>query len=382
MSKRAKAKTEKKREASKFEKSLVPAFERNYPTRFDQCVHAVKTTDLLRKLCERETIESGLPNIMLYGPEGSGKYARAIIALCELFQLPTLRNGTVKAIDPNTGGFTVLPGKSGTKKTQKAVCIFATQIHCEIDIQQSNAEKSLIKFLDYYSRTKNAFLGCHKYVIIRHANRISQRTQNALRRVMETKTNTVRFLVTSKSKGAWIEPLQSRFLCLPVESPREKDAIAILKHVATKENWKLTPTRIKKILENSRYGVAGHIHLTEMLMVAEGSFISMIGKRSFKVYVPDRVRAVAMIIQEMKHGNREKIRNVLEKIGVLMADTFVMLLTGDLFRELLGMVNEEKKFKLIEITAYWNHRLSDDTIFYPLLAAEAYVFAVCDLLGW
>lgn len=365
---------------SNFDTTITPAFERHYPTSFNQCEHAKTTNIVLQNLLKNLDLEQGLPNIMLYGPEGSGKYTRAMITLCDFFGKQSLRNGSVKAVDPDTGRFTDIPGRGNTKKSKKAVYVISTQIHCEIDINQSNAERSLIRFLNYYSRTKNAFLECHRYIILRHADRLSRKTQNALRKVSETSSNTIRFIFTCKYKSGLITPLLSRFLCLPVEAPRERDAIKILKDIAKKENWKLTNPRIDKILKFSKYGTIGHIHLTEMLMVAEGSFMLSLGKRSFKIYMPDRLKATYLLLKEMKDGNRERIREVLQNIAVAMADSFTVIITGDLYRELLSC--SEKKNDIVRITAEWNHRLSDKTIFYPLLAAEAFIFSICDLLGW
>jgi DNA polymerase III delta prime subunit len=320
---------------------------------------------------------------MLYGPDGSGKYARAILMLCEIFndRQSSIRNGIARAIDPESGSFVAIPGTGGSKKTQKAIYVFTSQVHCEIDIQQSNAEKALIPFLEYYSKTKNVFLKCHKYILIRHANRISHRTQNSLRKLMESKLNSVRFIITSKSLVAWTEPLQSRFLSLSISSPTPKEALSILRKVSSKEKWSLTPSREKKILELSKYGEAGCLNLIEMLMVAEGSFMITTG-RTFKTYTPDRIKATEALYNEMKNGDKEKIRDVIEKIAVTMADHLNMIITGELPRLILRNCPENKKHECVEISAYWNHRLADDTIFYPILTVEAYIFSMCELMDW
>lgn len=371
----------KKTVETEFEKCLLPASERHIPKSFAECIHSDKTNKALEKLSVVSR-KQGLPNLLLYGRAGSGKYTRAMVTLYNFFKEDVIYGGTAKAIHPEKGCFTHIPGCGVTGKTDKAVYVISSSIHCEIDMEQANAEKCLVNFLDYFSKTRNVFLGCHKYVIIRHAERISHKTQQSLRRVMETKSNTTRFLVTCRSLCSWIDPLRSRFLCLPVLSPNEKEAEVILRDIAKKENWKLTKKRVKDIIMYSRYGTSNGIHLADMLMVAEGSFLISLGKRSFTVYIPDRKKACMRIFQEMKNGNREKMRRALEDVYVGMSHDYNQIITGDLFHLLLKECDDILKQKLLTITADWNHRLAKDNIFYPLLAAEAYIFEVCDLLDW
>lgn len=364
---------------------IYPAYERHTPKKFEDCVHAKKTTKWLQKMICATTIENGITNTLFYGPAGSGKYVRAMILLNELFKkvgINTVFKGKAKAVDPIKGCFTHIPGTGGKTKAEKAVFVIASNVHCEIDMGQANAEKCLIEFLDYYSKTRNVIMNCHKYVIIRHAERISRRTQQSLRRVMETKNDTVRFIITCRSLNNWIEALRSRFFACPVQGPSQEEAITILKSVSEKEKWKLTKGRIKSILESSKYGGYGGIHLADMLMIAEGSFLLSEGKRSFVCYIPDRVRAAKRIFQEMKNGNREKIREALENAYVGLTDEFNNILTADLYRLILAEIDDQKKGKLIDITSQWQLKLAHKHLFYPLLVAEAYLFAICDLLEW
>jgi DNA polymerase III delta prime subunit len=352
--------TEKKVETkskieTEFERSLLPASERHIPRSFEECIHSKKINNALEKLC-KVSRDRGLPNLLLYGSAGSGKYTRAMVTLYSFFKESVIYGGTAKAIHPVKGCFTHIPGRGVTGKTDKAVFVISSPLHCEIDMEQANAEKCLVNFLDYFSKTKNVFLNCHKYVIIRHAERISHKTQQSLRRVMETKSNTTRFLVTCRSLCSWMDPLRSRFLCLPVRSPSEKEAEIILRDVAKKENWKLTKKRVSQILRYSRYGTSNAIHLADMLMVAEGSFLISLGKRSFTVYIPDRKKACQRILLEMKNGNREKMRSALEDIYVGMSHDFNQILTGDLFHLLLEECDNEGKYKLLNITAEWNQK--------------------------
>jgi DNA polymerase III delta prime subunit len=363
-----------------FKETLIPASERHIPSTFSQCLHSHKTNNLLKKLLCHTNIKDGLPNIMFHGPSGSGKYTRAYILLCQLFKLPSLKNGSVKAINVETGDFINLSEfNTNNKKKVKTVFVFTSQIHCEIDINQTNAEKCLVKFLQEYGRSRNNFLDCHKYVIIRHADRISKRTQYCLRRIIETKTSSLRFIITCNSINRWIDPLRSRFLSLSVPAPTETEALQILRDISRKEKWKLTKNRENNILNHSRINSSNNIDINNLLLVAEASFMN----KTFKLYTTDRKKITEKIVKTIKSGNRQHMRDNLEELSVCISPDFNNILTGDVLNELLKLKESKgKEQQLIQVASKWNFRLACDNIFYPLLAGEAYVFAVCDILGF
>lgn len=61
-----------------------------------------------------------------------------------------------------------------------------------------------------------------KVVIFKSAERLSHECQTALRRIIETRAETNRFIFVSSSIGSMIAPIQSR--CFPYRVPRPSDA--------------------------------------------------------------------------------------------------------------------------------------------------------------
>lgn len=362
--------------------AILPVSEKYPPEYLDQCHTAQRNTLRLKKIISKTTINQGIPNILLCGPRGSGKYVRALAVLNEFFKdlnYQTIRNCTVRAIDIESGSFCPIPGTAGTKKTEKAVLVLTSPVHCEIDMDQSNADKSLINFLEYYSKTKNIAMNCHKYVVIRHAERIRFKTQHSLRMVMERKSQSIRFIVLCRSLNNWILPLRSRFIHFSIPAPSIEEAKLILRDVGNKEGWKLTKKREDLIIQESLEGLSRNINIGTLLMVMEGSFL--ITKKLFKVYTPLRKMATQNLYRALMEGDREKILEVLGEIYLQDHIEFREIIMKDLLAMLLDEVTEDKKYKLVQIASEWDHRIADDNIFYPLLVAEAYLLEVVECVS-
>jgi DNA polymerase III delta prime subunit len=414
-----------------FSEDYIPLSEKNIPKTFLECIHSPKTTSILKSLITTDVYD-GLPNIILYGKEGCGKYTRLMVLLNNyLGDLCNPYKGVVRAIDVETGSFVQLPN-SKNKVKNKVIFAITSKSHCEIELGQANCNKALIPFLEYYSNSKNINLNIQKYVILRNVEFLKKETQNALRRIVEISHSKIRFMMTINSLSKFAAPLQSRFLCISVSSPSIEESTQIIKSVCTTNNLKISPKKIEAIIEKSYYGSAGTINLRELFLTLEGSFILSANKNESskqctltvsrvreasdtlfceakrseasdtlfceakrseasdeaksllsvsKIYTSERNEASDLLIKEVKKGNREEIRNVICKIYEIMKDDFSLIITGDFYRKILNIIENEKlKTDFIFLTSYWNAELNKNHISQPIFQAVAYIYAVCDLL--
>jgi hypothetical protein len=180
--------------------------------------------------------------------------------------------------------------------------------------------------------------------------------------------------------------VRSRFLCIRVASPNNEEAGKILQWYGKQAGWNCTPSRVRSILGNSVFGAMGAIHLGEMLLTAEASFLIMetTGKKIFNVYSTDRTKAAKELFVLLKEGNREKIRTHLENIYVNIPQYFRTIVFGDIQRMIFDIcrknkVSQEIMFKIVHATSEWDSRIGNGTA-YPLLPAEAYLYTLCDIL--
>ena len=357
----------------------LPLCDKYIPKTFSECVHSPNTSNILTKLSKTDIIE-GIPNIVLYGPAGCGKYTRLLITLNNFFKGGNPYNSSVKAINVEDGSFVPLP-KSRSSIKYKVIYALVSKIHCEIELEQANAEKVLIPFLDYYSRTKNICLNTKKYIILRNIELLNKETQNALRRIIELSQSKVSFLVTIRSISKLIDPLKSRFLCIAVKPPTRPDVIKIIKNVSQKENFSISSSKMNEIIEKASVGTCGTINLHEMFLILEGSSIISDNKKIVKIYTPDKCSASDELLKVVKEGNRYEIRNTIYKIYEILKDDFENIITGDFYNKMIKELKERDKIKFVMITANWNAEMNKNYIIQPILQAEAYLYEVCELYG-
>jgi len=361
--------------------NYLPLCEKYIPKTFSECSHSHKTSKLLKSVSDRKNIDDGLSNIALYGPAGCGKYTRLLITLNNYIGNKSNPYRTsVKAIDVETGSFVPLPN-SKSKVKHKVIFALVSKSHCEIELCQANANKALIPFLDYYSKTKNIYLNIQKYVILRNVEALKKETQNALRRIVETCQSKIRFMLTINSLSKLIDPLRSRFLCVNVCPPTKKEVISIINNIADKENFKISNKKIETIIEKSYSGPLPTINLRELFLTLEGSLIISEKNKVSKIYISEKNEASDMLVKAVKKGNRDEIRNLIYKIYELMKDDFSNIVTCDFFRKMLDNIKDKDKINFISITSHWNSEINKNYIMQPILQAEAYIYAVCDLYG-
>ena len=214
---------------------------------------------------------------------------------------------------------------------------------------------------------------------------LKKKTQNALRRIIETSQSNIRFMITINSLSHLIDPLKSRFLCLGVKFPSNDDSIKIIKDIAKKENFKISNKKINSIIENSYTGSHKSIDLRELLLTLEGSYI--LSNASSKIstispiYITEKNEAVDLLIKAVKKGDREDIRNTIYRIYELIKSDFNSIITCDFFRKMLDHIEDDNlKIKFVFLTSKWNVEINDIDILEPIYCAEAYLFSVCELI--
>ena len=359
--------------------NYLPLCEKYIPKTFSECSHSPKATKLLKSISDKKNIEDGLSNIALYGPAGCGKYTRLLITLNRYIGHKSNPYKTsVKAIDVETGSFVPLPN-SKNKVKNKVIYALVSKIHCEIELCQASANKAIIPFLDYYSRTKNIYLNIQKYVILRNIENLKKETQNALRRIVETCQSKIRFMLTINSLSKLINPLRSRFLCISIKPPSIKQTNTIIDKLAEKEKFTISSKKKEAIIEKSYCGAFKTINLRELFLTLEGSLIISNKNKISKIYISEKNEASDILVKVVKKGNRDEIRNILYRIYELMKDDFSNIITCDFFRKMLDNIKDKDKIKFISITANWNAEINKNYISQPILQAEAYIYSVCDL---
>ena len=100
-----------------------------------------------------------------------------------------------------------------------------------------------------------------------------------------------------------------------------------------------------------------------------------------KNFTSERNEASDLLIKEVIKGNREEIRNIIYKIYEMMKDDFSVIVTCDFFRKMINNINEKNIKDFVHLTSYWNSEVNKNHISQSIFQAEAYLYAVCDLIS-
>lgn len=335
--------------------------EKYTPILLDELNFSFKLNNKLKKIAEED-----LPNLLICGPKGSGKYTRIILTLKEhLKGVCNPLNAKPRPIDVETGKFT-------TFDKNKTIMSFISQSHCEIELLQKDAEKTIIPFIIYYSKTKNIHNNKHKYLILRNFEVLTEITQNALRTIVEKNQSKIRLLVTLSTYSKLINPLKSRFICLNLKSPTIAETTNIISIISSSENINVPKSTINRIIKKSYCGSFKVVNLKEVFLMLEGTFITN------KLYISNRNEYSDTLIKLVKLGRRQNISKYIYDFYEKNEDIFIQIVFHDFYRKILSTVKD--KFEFTKITAKWEAIISTDFVTGKLLITESYLFDVCHFL--
>jgi DNA polymerase III delta prime subunit len=141
-------------------------------------------------------------------------------------------------------------GKAGTGKTTLAK-ILTNNISCDhiyINASDENNVETVRNKIKGFAST----VGFNKWkiIVLDEADYLTPNAQAILRNLMETFSNTTRFILTCNYVEKIIEPIRSRCQTFKIQPPSMKDIALRLSTVLTTENIGFNPKDVKFIIEN------------------------------------------------------------------------------------------------------------------------------------
>jgi replication factor C subunit 2/4 len=196
----------------------IPWVDKYRPRRIDSIIHQDEVKKVLK-----ETVKTGeLPNLLFYGPPGSGKTS-AILALgYELFG-PNLMNERILELNASD--------ERGIDTVREKIISFAKE-------SIGNGDPN------YPSPP-------YKIIILDEADAITLDAQSALRKVIETSSYITRFCFTCNYIEKMIDPIISRCVKFRFKPIDKNSMVFRLKQIAEKENIVLSNECFEKVFEIS-----------------------------------------------------------------------------------------------------------------------------------
>ena len=229
--------------------------EKYKPNNLNEVVHNQELIYLIGNILNNK---ENIPNILIYGPDGSGKQTILRLVLKELY------------------GTSIINSKIETfeiKSKKINLNYNSSSYHIEIDMRlYKQWDKYIVDFfLKSIVYTKNIAHNIHKIIIILHAENLSKQSQYALRRIIEKTKLTARYIFTTNSLSKIADPIRSRFQTLRLRSPNNGELSLILKDICKKEKLKLSKPALNKLLNDKPNGI---INLKYTINLLQLSFIN------------------------------------------------------------------------------------------------------------
>ena len=189
---------------------FIPLCEKFRPTNFDDIVLDPLNKNILRNIIET----SYFPNLLFYGPPGTGK-TTTIINLVNSYQIKNNQQRKGLMIHLNASD-------------ERGIDIIRNQIN-------------------QFVNTKNLFNQGMKFVILDEVDYMTKNAQQALRYLLQSYSNNVRFCLICNYISRIDEGLQNEFLKLRFNQLPEPEIINFLNNISIKEELNLSMESLKKI---------------------------------------------------------------------------------------------------------------------------------------
>lgn len=250
----------------------------------------------------KQFMNQEIPNMLFYGPEGSGKKSLIYSFLRDKYGVETKN---IKCINKTF--------KINSKDIE--IPYFYSNHHVEILVgDMTNYTRNILpEIIKTIGATRNILNNNCKVLILHGAEQMDSFTQNMMRRFFETYYKTCRFILVTKYLNRIIKPLQSRCLLISVPAPTNEQIKTIIpnyssKHRNMKLAWieqymKIAPNDIEIYIKNVLDGKKSNPQeLIYSLLVKNYNFLEIIE------IIYETLR------KELKNDN-EKLRKCIEIIA-------------------------------------------------------------------
>ena len=215
-----------------------------------------------------------MPNLLVYGPNGSGKKTLINLLLEDIYD--------IKVHDTTKVTYQI----SGYGNSVGEVELDQSNYHIIIEPTNTGLDKYLIHEIvkNYAQETILNVYDCKtpfRIVFINNIDNLSYYAQTSLRYTMEKYHKTCKFILCGYQLSKIIEPLRSRCLNIRIPSPSIKDMCSIIFDVSCREGIEIDQINLCKIANLANGNIKKAISLLELYSVGINNF-SLSWKSSIK----------------------------------------------------------------------------------------------------
>lgn len=261
-----------------------------------------------------------LPNIIFYGPQGSGKLSVVLSFLAKMFSTNNELNMSIY----NRKNFSY--NFEYKEKENMEINIIKNNYYFEIDAEDYgyNDKKILYSFIADISNSIDISHKRYKIIIIKNADKLSLESQYTLKRIIETKSQSIRLILLIQQSSLIDIAIKSRCLMIRIPGPTEKDMYNLLDNIAKKEDINIKQNQKEKLVNIS------DLNVSKLLFHIEYSFSNNIFQEPI-----DRVGTfIDNFINEIKNIDCSDIDSIRNKI-------YIILLHNNDIQELYNIITDK-----------------------------------------
>lgn len=206
------------------------------PNSLDEIDFNKPIVEKIRKIVEYSKKTNEFPNMIFSGCPGSGKHVLVECLVKSLF---------------NDNCATKINEHTMTLESNKTVEFNCKTSNYHIEITPSDYgiyDKNILNsFISEIATTKSFSTTLSKIIVINNAHLLGVHAQQILRRLLESRVKTSRFILITNRMSSIIEPVISHCNVFRVEMPAIEDIYTVLMRISKTENVKFTKQAYHKI---------------------------------------------------------------------------------------------------------------------------------------
>ncbi|XP_069828190.1 replication factor C subunit 3 [Dendropsophus ebraccatus] len=296
----------------------------------------------------RNLVQCGdFPHLLVFGPSGAGKKTRIMCLLRELY------GAGVEKLR--------IEHQSITTPSKKKIEISTIASNYHLEVNPSDAGNSdrvviqeLLKTVAQSQQLETSTQRDFKVVLLTEVDKLTKDAQHALRRTMEKYMSTCRLILCCNSTSKVIAPIRSRCLAVRVASPSHEEICAVLFNVCRKEGLSLPQELARKIAEKAGRNLRKALLICEACRVQQYPFSSDqdLPETDWEVYVKETANAI--VSQQSPQRLLEVRGRLYELLTHCIPPEIIM---KSLLSELLNNCDGQLKVDVVQMAAYYEHRL-------------------------
>jgi DNA polymerase III delta prime subunit len=293
---------------------FIPLCEKFRPTNFDDIVLDPLNKNILKNIIET----SYFPNLLFYGPPGTGK-TTTIINLVNSYQIKNNQQRKGLMIHLNASD-------------ERGIDIIRNQIN-------------------QFVNTKNLFNQGMKFVILDEVDYMTKNAQQALRYLLQSYSNNVRFCLICNYISRIDEGLQNEFLKLRFNQLPETEIINFLNNISIKEGLNLSMESLKKIQRLYKSDIRSMINFIQLNQNIDE--INIIDSQIWeKLY-----NNISNISESEKYINSISLKYNIDKKNIIKDFINYIIRKYPITSEFLLFVEHIMHFQDLNNTTYINYSL-------------------------